>query len=240
MNRDLKNLISFGVAVLALLMFGLIIKFKEQVIYYSRIFLIIVLVVMGAVAVVWIFIKSINIIYNIKYYFRKKKDNKIFWQKIKDEKNIKQAPKQNIKKHYYVNKHYNKKISEKVNNSSQKNFNKSLHKKHQPTWEARKLGHLLKDYYNWDIEFEKNDGHKHIDIAIDKAKTYIEVDGQHHANNKMQALTDLKRDYYSLEDQFITIRIHNCLIKDYTTRKETAKLLNMRLKKRCSQLNATT
>ena len=220
MNRDLKNLISFGVAVLALLIFGLIIKFKEQTIYYSRIFLIIVLVGIGAVAVVWIFIKSINIFYNIKYYFRKKKDNENFLKKIKGEKNIKQTQKQDVKKYYCVN--------------------KSLHRKHQPTWEARKLGHLLKNYYNWDIEFEKNDGHKHIDIAINKAKTYIEVDGQHHANNKMQALTDLKRDSYSLEDQFITIRIHNCLIKDYTTRKETAKLLNMRLKKRCSQLNATT
>ncbi len=238
MNRDLKKLISFGVIVLALFLFGLITKFKEQIIHYGRIFLIIVLSGICVLAVILIFIKSINIFQKIRHYFKKKKGNEIFLKKINDEKNIKQTKKQDVKKYYCERCH--EEISEEVNNFSQKNFNKPLCRKHQPTREARKLGHLLKNYYNWDIEFEKFDDHKHIDIAIDEAKTYIEVEGQHHAYSKTQALADLKRDSYSLEDQFITIRIQNCLIKDYTTRKETAKLLNMRLKKRCSQLSATT
>ena len=45
---------------------------------------------------------------------------------------------------------------------------------------------------------------------------------------------DLKRDFYSFKNQFITIRIPNRLIKDYTTRKETAKYINGLLKERCS------
>ena len=233
MNRDLKKIISFGIIVLALFVFGLITKFKEQIIYYNRIFLITILVGVGIVVIFWISVKGINIFQKIRYYFRKKKYNKIFFKKINDDENIKQTKKQAVKKYYCERCH--EEISEEVNDFSQKNFNKPLCRKHQPTREARKLGHLLKNYYNWDIEFEKNDGHKHIDIAIDEAKTNIEVDGQHHAYSRKQALTDLKRDFYSLKKSlFNTIRIPNSLIKDYPTIKETAKYINKLLKERCN------
>jgi len=57
------------------------------------------------------------------------------------------------------------------------------------------------------------DGHKHIDIAIPKAKINIEVDGIHHNTKPKQALADLKRTYYSFKKHYFTLRIPNSLIK---------------------------
>jgi len=62
------------------------------------------------------------------------------------------------------------------------------------------------------VELEKFDGHKTIDIACVPAKLNIEIDGIQHAFYK-QALSDLKRTYYSLEQDYFTLRIPNNLIK---------------------------
>jgi very-short-patch-repair endonuclease len=227
-DGELENLIKFIIAILVLAIFGVFLKFKEQLLFYSRIFLIIVLVGVGIVALVWIFL-------NVKLYFWKKKnDEDILNNKNKGKDEEVSAP-QVIEKNYCDR--CKIEISKEVNDYSQKHFYKSLCKEHQPTKEAGELGYLLKKYYGWDIEFEKFDNHKHIDIAVDKAKTYIEVDGQQHMRNKNQALTDLKRDFFSFKGQFITIRITNNLVRDYLSRKETARYINKHLKERCSQLS---
>lgn len=74
-------------------------------------------------------------------------------------------------------------------------------------------------------QLEKFDGHKHIDIAIPEAKINIEVDGAHHNYNTTQALSDLKRTYYSFRKGYYTIRIPNSLAKDIDTIVETADLI---------------
>ena len=74
-------------------------------------------------------------------------------------------------------------------------------------------------------KIEKYDGHKHIDIAIPEARVNIEVDGTHHNHNKRQALTDLKRTYYSFLKGYFTLRIPNSLVNDNRTINETANLI---------------
>lgn len=61
---------------------------------------------------------------------------------------------------------------------------------------------------------EKWDNHKHIDLSIDEARLYIEVDGDQHYTNSRQIKKDIVRDYYSLKDNFRTIHIPNRLIVD--------------------------
>ena len=75
MNRDLKNLISFGVAVLALLMFGLIIKFKEQVIHYGYIFLTVVFIVIYIIIIILVLAIIVYVFKRIKRYFQKENKN---------------------------------------------------------------------------------------------------------------------------------------------------------------------
>ena len=82
-------------------------------------------------------------------------------------------------------------------------------------------------------EYEKYDGHKHIDIAITDAKINIEVDGLHHSYNSKQALTDLLRTTYSHNSNFQTIRIPNSLINDYETLEETADILTHYINQAC-------
>jgi len=64
------------------------------------------------------------------------------------------------------------------------------------------------------VELEKYDGHKTIDMAITDAKVNIEVDGKQHNTDSAKAFTDLLRTYYSLKEDFITLRIPNSLIHD--------------------------
>jgi very-short-patch-repair endonuclease len=105
---------------------------------------------------------------------------------------------------------------------SKNNFDKPLCKRHQPTPEATKLGHILNKIHHCPVEFEKKVGRIHIDIAITDAGVNIEVDGKHHNLNPKQALSDLKRTYYSFKNGFTTLRIPNCLVRDDNTIKETA------------------
>lgn len=59
------------------------------------------------------------------------------------------------------------------------------------------------------VEEEVYDGHKHVDLSIDRAKLDIEVDGAQHLTNPGQIITDFKRTNYSREDGYETIRVHN-------------------------------
>jgi very-short-patch-repair endonuclease len=100
--------------------------------------------------------------------------------------------------------------------------------KPEPTPQARRLGDLLKKY-GYNVEFEKYDGFKHIDIAIVNKKVNIEVDGGHH-HGKTQALRDLKRTFYSWNKDFVTLRIPNSLTENDTI-EETAEYIHQFLKK---------
>ncbi len=60
----------------------------------------------------------------------------------------------------------------------------------------------------------KWDGYKTVDIAIEKAGIHIEVDGVHHNQNPLQAMSDLKRTYYDMEFGIYTLRIPNSLIRE--------------------------
>ena len=71
-------------------------------------------------------------------------------------------------------------------------------------------------------EMEKFDGYKHIDIAIPEARVNIEVDGGHHNFNRNQALSDLKRTYYSFKKGYLTLRIPNSLVTTDSYLNETA------------------
>ncbi|OGF37455.1 hypothetical protein A2466_00550 [Candidatus Falkowbacteria bacterium RIFOXYC2_FULL_34_220] len=61
---------------------------------------------------------------------------------------------------------------------------------------------------------EKWDNHKHIDLSIDEARLYIEVDGDYHYTSSRQIKKDIVRDYYSSKEGFRTIHIPNRLIDD--------------------------
>jgi|WetSurMetagenome_2_1015567.scaffolds.fasta_scaffold18070_4 very-short-patch-repair endonuclease len=60
-----------------------------------------------------------------------------------------------------------------------------------------------------------NDGHKTVDIAINKSNIYIEVDGLYHYLRPKQVVTDLKRSKYSERDGISTIHIFNSIIDDH-------------------------
>lgn len=62
---------------------------------------------------------------------------------------------------------------------------------------------------------EYADGHKHVDIAILKAKLFIEVDGLQHFTSPDQILRDFRRDHYSDGDDFSTIHIPNIVIEHF-------------------------
>jgi very-short-patch-repair endonuclease len=63
-------------------------------------------------------------------------------------------------------------------------------------------------------ELEKFDGYKTIDIAVVDAKVNIEVDGPNHNGKHEQALSDLKRTFYSFQKGYLTLRIPNTLINN--------------------------
>ena len=63
-------------------------------------------------------------------------------------------------------------------------------------------------------DLEKFDGHKHVDIVFERPKLHIEVDGIQHIQSSKQALSDLKRTFYSIVDGYITLRTPNVLIRE--------------------------
>ena len=69
---------------------------------------------------------------------------------------------------------------------------------------------LMKNHIK--CELEAYDGKKHVDIAIERAKLYIEIDEDHHLTDPKQLYSDIKRDYYSWKNGYYTIRIPSELI----------------------------
>jgi len=78
--------------------------------------------------------------------------------------------------------------------------------------EARALHRALVDL-GIPAELELFDGYKTVDIAVPAANIHIEVDGSQHHSSSRQALADLKRTYYSLQQGIYTIRIPNNLVR---------------------------
>lgn len=110
---------------------------------------------------------------------------------------------------------------------SNDNFGKALCRTHQPTLEARKLGRKLEQLGDWNVIFEYYDGHKTVDIRLPGPKVDIEVDGLQHVATKLQALSDLKRTFYSYKnDGFITLHVPNILVRDDATINEVAEFIN--------------
>ena len=101
-------------------------------------------------------------------------------------------------------------ISDQVYNYSTKNWGTALCMKHQKTVtpESLKLSRALT---NLEVEhtLEAYDGHKHVDIAIESAKLYIELDGSQHGFSSKQMLADDERDKHSLKAGYATKRIPN-------------------------------
>lgn len=62
---------------------------------------------------------------------------------------------------------------------------------------------------------EYYDGFKHVDMCIKNARLYVEIDGLQHSIDSKQILTDLKRDHYSDDEGFSTMRIPNEIIKKH-------------------------
>lgn len=102
-----------------------------------------------------------------------------------------------------------------------------------PTLKAQKLGNKLREF-GWPVQFEKWDGHKHIDIAIPEAKYNIEVDGRQHSSNLKQVIADTKRDFYSRQKGFETQRVSNSLLENDSSIEEQARLIDEKLKDRIS------
>lgn len=59
---------------------------------------------------------------------------------------------------------------------------------------------------------ELDDGYKHIDLAIPRARINVEVDGIKHLTDHKQILADLSRGYYSHKNGYDTIHIPNEMI----------------------------
>lgn len=62
------------------------------------------------------------------------------------------------------------------------------------------------------IKLQHWDGHKHVDLYIEKAKHYIEIDGLNHWLNPKQILSDFNRDHYSDKDGYRTFRIPSFVV----------------------------
>ncbi len=118
----------------------------------------------------------------------------------------------------------NETISERVYRYSMDKFGKALCMTHQKTSyyasqektvtpQASRLSKALDDL---DVKhiLEYDDGHKHVDIAIEWAKIYLELDGSQHGLSPKQICADDDRDKYSLKDGFVTKRIPNTWIDE--------------------------
>ncbi len=80
-----------------------------------------------------------------------------------------------------------------------------------PTKEARALKEALEEK-GVRVYIELDDGHKHIDLAIPRAKLNVEVDGIKHLTDPYQILADLGRGYYSHKNGYNTMHIPNEMV----------------------------
>ena len=104
-------------------------------------------------------------------------------------------------------------ISGQVYNFSMKHYGSALCTNHQKTVTPQSLK-LSKALKSFDVEhkLEQYDGFKHIDIAIESAKLYLELDGSQHAFSTKQMLADDDRDKHSQRAGYTTKRIPNALV----------------------------
>lgn len=104
-------------------------------------------------------------------------------------------------------------ISGQVYDFSMNHFGSALCMNHQKTVtpQALKLSKALTDM-GLKHQLEHDDGFKHVDIALEWAKLYLELDGSQHAFSPKQMCADDERDKHSLRDGFVTKRIPNIWI----------------------------
>jgi len=86
-----------------------------------------------------------------------------------------------------------------------------INKYKQPTREAVGLKEALESR-GARVYLELDDGHKHVDLAIPRAKLNIEIDGIQHLTDPHQILSDLGRGYYSHKNGYNTMHIPNEMI----------------------------
>lgn len=91
---------------------------------------------------------------------------------------------------------------------------KIINKNRVPTKETLELKEAL-NQHGVKVYVELNDGHKHIDLTIPKAKINIEIDGIQHLTDPHQILADLCRGYYSHKNGYDTMHIPNGMIHKY-------------------------
>lgn len=91
---------------------------------------------------------------------------------------------------------------------------KIIHKYRVPTKETQNLKTAL-EKLGIQVYVEVDDGHKHIDLTIPKAKINVEIDGIQHLTNPNQIIADLNRGYYSHKKGFSTMHIPNEMINSY-------------------------
>lgn len=91
---------------------------------------------------------------------------------------------------------------------------KIINKYPVPTKEAQDLKKAL-EQKGVRVYVELDDGHKHIDLTIPRAKLNIEVDGIKHLTDPNQILADLGRGYYSHKNGYDTMHIPNEMIHKY-------------------------
>jgi very-short-patch-repair endonuclease len=84
---------------------------------------------------------------------------------------------------------------------------------HQKTVTPQAL-RLSRALNNLDVkhDLEYDDGYKHVDIAIESAKLYLELDGTQHAFSPKQMCADDERDRHSQRDGYYTKRISNAWV----------------------------
>lgn len=101
-------------------------------------------------------------------------------------------------------------ITPPVFDYSSKNIGVALCMKHQKTVtpESVKLSKALREL-EVEHQLEAYDGHKHVDVAIDRARLYIELDGSQHVLTSKQLIADFERDKHSRKDGYDTIRVAN-------------------------------
>lgn len=83
-----------------------------------------------------------------------------------------------------------------------------------PTKEASDLKESLQKR-GVKVYVELDDGYKHIDLAIPKARLNIEVDGIKHLTDPNQIVADLGRGYFSHKNGYNTMHIPNEMIHQH-------------------------
>jgi very-short-patch-repair endonuclease len=111
---------------------------------------------------------------------------------------------------------------------------KIINKYKAPTKEAVDLKETL-EQKGVVVYLELDDGHKHIDLAIPRAKLNIEVDGIKHLIDPKQILADLSRGYYSHKNGYDTMHIPNEMIHKHL--EEIAEALTEASKRREKQIH---